>query len=99
MEKSDSDILSKFLAEKREKDKEVKKIIILYSSSSSGIKDIKDILNIENVQIKYLGSSQFSVSMIAKDFKNAENLVNEAIKEIEKRAKEKKADFELKEKI
>ncbi|MEK6928492.1 MAG: hypothetical protein AABW65_00870 [Nanoarchaeota archaeon] len=98
MGKQDAQNISKLLLEKKEKEKKVKKMIILKSFSDSGIKDIKEILNIKKASIKYLGSSVFSVSTKAIDFKEAEHLLDESIMQIEKRAKERKALFEVKEK-
>ncbi|MEK6933790.1 MAG: hypothetical protein AABW75_02855 [Nanoarchaeota archaeon] len=85
------------LAEKEEKEKIVKKIFILRSSTFS-INDIKDILSITNLDIRYLGSSKFSISAKAKDFKEAEHKLSSTLTEIESRAKNKKAIFEIKEK-
>ncbi len=85
------------LAEKEEKEKIVTKIFILRSSTFS-IKDIKDILSITDLDIRYLGSSKFSISAKAKDFKEAEHKLSSTLAEIESRAKNKKAIFEIKEK-
>ena len=98
MKKADSEAIIKLLDEKKDRDKIVKKIIVLKISSDSGIFDIKEILKIKNVKINYLGSSKFSIESTAKDYKEAEHAVNKAIKQIEAKAKEKKAFFELKEK-
>ena len=48
--------------------------------------------------INYLCSSKFSISAKAKNFKEAEHIVQNALSNIEKKAKEKKAFFEIKEK-
>ena len=98
MKKIDSEAIIKLLDEKKDRNKIVKKIIILKSFSGSGIFDIKEILKMKNIKINYLGSSQFSIESTAKDYKEAEHFVNNAIKQIEAKAKEKKAFFELKEK-
>jgi len=92
--------LVKILSEKREKDKIVKKIFILKSPplQESGVGEIKDSLRQKDVVIHYLGSSQFSVSSVGKNFKEAEHRVSAAIREIENRAKLKKLYFEMKEK-
>lgn len=91
--------IAKLLAEKREKDKEVKRVFILKSYSDAGIKDMREILSLKNsLEVKYLGSSRFSISCSAKDFKEAEMQVNKALIAIESKAKEKKAEFELIEK-
>jgi translation initiation factor 2 alpha subunit (eIF-2alpha) len=98
MSKDDAEKFSKILVEKKEKEKEVKKTITIRSDSESGIEEIKFALDNDEVQIKYLGSSQFSVSASANEFKEANSKVQRVIDEIEKRAKEKKLFFELKEK-
>ena len=88
--------LEKILSEKKEKEKIVKKVLTLRSSSASGLEDIKSILSIENVKIHYLGSSKFSVETSGKDFKSAEHKISEALEEIEKRAKKLKASLKIK---
>jgi len=98
LKKEDVDKITKILSEKKEKAKEVKKIIKINDDSESGINDIKYTLDVKNVEIHYLGSSQFSVTAKAKDFKSAQNVLDSAIQEIQKRAKERKAVLEVKEK-
>lgn len=97
--KKESDILTKLVAEKKEREKIVKKTVIIKSNSESGLSDIKEILNFKDnkIAITYLGSSQFLINATGKDFKEAEHLVDKTVKEIEKRAKDKKSIFELKE--
>ncbi|MBS3091369.1 hypothetical protein J4217_02890 [Candidatus Pacearchaeota archaeon] len=96
--KEESLILSKMLTDKKEKPKEAKKKFILRSDSDSGVNDIKSILNVKDVKISYLGSSQFAISCIGRDFKEANQKLDKAIEEIKAKAKDKKAFFELKEK-
>jgi translation initiation factor 2 alpha subunit (eIF-2alpha) len=98
LKKEDVEKITKILSEKKEKAKEVKKIIKINDDSESGINDIKYTLDVKNVEIRYLGSSQFSVTAKAKDFKSAQNVLDSAIQEIQKRAKERKAVLEIKEK-
>ncbi len=92
--------LVKILSEKKEKEKIVKKIIIIKSlpAQESSIKDIKDSLKSQDVNIRYLGSSQFSISAIGKNFKEADHKVSAAVQEIAKQAKLRILYFELKEK-
>ncbi len=97
LKKIEYDSFVKSLSEKQDKEKIVKKIVILKSDSETGLEDIKEILNIKNVSMHYLGSSQFMIEAKAREYKQAENLVDSAIKRIESKAKEKKAIFELKE--
>lgn len=95
--KAEAQTLAKILSEKREKEKIAKKKIILRSDAPNGIEKVKEILNIKDMQIHYLGSSQFMIEASGKDFKEINTRVLNALKEIEKRAKERKAFFELKE--
>ncbi|HLF54062.1 MAG TPA: S1 RNA-binding domain-containing protein [Candidatus Nanoarchaeia archaeon] len=97
--KSELSAFSKILAEKKEKEKVIKKNIMIKSFSPEGIKEIKNILQIpKNVEINYLGSSKFSISAKARDFKQANLQVHEAIEQIKNKAKEKKVLFEAEEK-
>jgi translation initiation factor 2 alpha subunit (eIF-2alpha) len=98
MKKVDSDLIAKLLQEKKDREKIVKKTIILKSTSDNGVSDIKEILKSKDVKIHYLGSSQFSIEAAAKDYKDAEHTVNLALKQIETKAKERKAILEIKEK-
>jgi len=97
LSKEEAANLSKMILEKEDKEKEVKKVFVLKSTSENGISDIKYVLNVP-LEIKYLGSSQFLISSKGKDFKDAEHKIAEILREIEKRAKEKKCFFEIKEK-
>jgi translation initiation factor 2 alpha subunit (eIF-2alpha) len=99
LKKSEADVIIKLLQDKKEKEKVVKKIIIIKSFSETGLFDIKEILKIKNADIRYLGSSKFSVEATAKDFKEAEHSVDKVIQQIETKAREKKAIFEAKEKL
>ncbi len=96
--KKEAELLSKILSEKKEKEKVVKKVFILKSFTSSGLSDIKEILNIKDAKISYLGSSQFSISKSGKNLKDAEREIQSLLEQIGKKAKEKKAIFEYKEK-
>jgi translation initiation factor 2 alpha subunit (eIF-2alpha) len=95
MPKKEAEAFSKILAEKKEKEKIAKKTISIRSLSESGINDIKEALSTaKNVEIRYLGSSKFSISAKGKDFKEANHKVLQAIEMIKSRAKEKKLFFE-----
>jgi len=97
--KSEIEAFSKILAEKKEKEKIVKKTITLKSFSSSGIKEIKELLQIvKGVEMSYLGSSKFMIAAKAKDFKEANIQVQNAIEKIRNNAREKKLIFEAEEK-
>jgi len=97
--KSELQSFSKIFAEKKEKEKQAKKSIIIKSFSSRGIEDIKLVLkDLKDVEISYLGSSKFSISAKAKDFKQANSQVQAAIEQIRKKAKENKLFFDAEEK-
>ena len=97
--KSELDAFSRILAEKKEKEKVVKKSFTIKSFSPSGIKEIKEILqSAKGTEMSYLGSSKFSVSAKAKDFKEANTQVQNVIEQIKNKAREKKMVFESDEK-
>jgi len=96
--KEEADRLEKIIEEKIEREKEVKKTFKLSSTSPVGIQEIKEILNIQNVEIRYFGSSNFSISAKAEDFKKANKKLTSALEQMEKQAKEKKVFIEIKEK-
>ena len=99
MPKSEAEAFAKILAEKKEKEKIVKKIVSLKSLSPSGINDIKSALQVPaGIEIRYLGSSKFSVSSKGKNFKEANHRVLSAIEQIKNKAKDKKLLFEHDEK-
>ena len=93
--KEEFEKLSKILLEKREKEKEAKKIFILKSFAPDGLEQVKEIVRGIKAEIRYLGSSQFSIVIKAKDFKDANHALESALGGIEKRAKAKSAYFEL----
>ncbi len=85
----------KIVSEKSGSMKTVAGKFVLKSFSENGVEDIKEILNLENCDVKYLGSSKFSISVSGKDFKEANQTLEDLMKEIEDRAKKKKAVFEV----
>ncbi|HIG52160.1 hypothetical protein CXT76_01530 [Candidatus Parvarchaeota archaeon] len=88
--------LEKILKEKREKEKEVRKIIIIKSKSSSGIEEIKELLDRKDSEISYLGSSKFSITVKSKEYKSANLKMEKIIGEIKSKAKSLKMFFEVK---
>jgi translation initiation factor 2 alpha subunit (eIF-2alpha) len=99
LSKENAKKISGLLSEKKEKEKESKKIFVLKSFSEKGLEDIKEILDLkQEVDIHYLGSSQFSISSKGKEFKEINSKIDDALATIEKKAKDKKAIFETKEK-
>lgn len=98
LDKEKAKKVGEFIKEREKTEKTIKKEIILKTDSESGVKDIKEILSDNKLKINYLGSSKFVISSVAKDFKEANSLLNSSLEIISKRAKEKKAHFEVKEK-
>jgi len=98
LDKAEAEKLSKILEEKKEKAKVAKKTFTLMSSSPTGLSDIKKILKVKEAKIKYLGSSRFSITTSGKDFKEANHKIEEALEEIEEKAKNLGAKIKIKEK-
>jgi translation initiation factor 2 alpha subunit (eIF-2alpha) len=94
--KEEAQKLIKILSEKKDKQKEAKKELIINSDSIDGIKDIKEILQSKEIDTHYLGSSKFSISSKGSDFKEANLKLDKAIAEISKKAKERKAILTIK---
>lgn len=106
--KENSSIISEFLSEeesekikqtlkdKGETEKIVKKLFILKSHSSSGLEDIKSVLNHKEADIRYLGSSQFSITIKGKNFKEANHKIQEILQVMEHMSKDKKIQYEIK---
>ena len=88
--------LKKIFAEKKEKEKEASKIIILKSIKESGLKDIKEVLKIKDAKINYLGSSKFSINVKEKNYKIANLKLEKIIEEIKSKAKSLEIKFEVK---
>ena len=96
--KGEVDKLKNMLAEKAEKEKIVKKIFKLSSFLPTGLLDIREILSVSEGEIHYLGSGRFSIETKARDFKEANKKMSFILQGIEKKAKERKAMFEVLEK-
>jgi len=96
MSKEESKKIFKIITEKKETEKQVKKTISLKTKSPSGIKEIKKILDSKGVQIKYKGSSNFTISAKANDFKIANQILEKALNEIKEKAKKFNAKLEIK---
>lgn len=92
--------LTKILAEKKEKEKVVKREIIIKSNSDRGVEEIKEVLCsvIHSIEIRYLGSSRFSLIAKSNDFKDASHKLAQALQDITQKAKERRLLLEIKEK-
>lgn len=95
--KTDYPALEKILAEKREKEKEIKRTITIRSQSESGLKEIQHVLESNKAQVRYLGSSKFSIAVKDKEFKKANVKMSQILKEMEERARSLKVNLEIKE--
>jgi translation initiation factor 2 alpha subunit (eIF-2alpha) len=94
LNKVNAEKVFKILAEKEGREKVVEKRISLKSDGESGVNDIREILDVD-AEVHYLGSSKFSVSVKGKDFRGANEKMEEVLEEIEKRAEKKGAVFSL----
>jgi translation initiation factor 2 alpha subunit (eIF-2alpha) len=90
------DSVQKLFLEKPEKEKEIKRVIIARTLSESGLNDLKSLLNIDNAEIRYLGSSNFSMSVKDTDFKKANAKMEEIIKALKDKAKHLHIQFDVK---
>lgn len=108
--KEDPEILKKFFtkpqveelknifAEKKEKDKIVKREIKITSMGESGVNNLREVLDIKEAEIYYLGSSKFAVEVTAKDYKTANHELEEILETLREKAKKLNAKIEIKEK-
>jgi len=98
MLKEDADKVCKILQDKKEKKVEIKKEFKLSSKKPDGIKIIKETLAVcqGNCEISYLAAGRYVIKMKSQDYKKANQETNSVLEKIEKLAKEKKAEFEVK---
>ena len=98
MPKADAEKVCKILQEKKEKQIEVKKEFKLSSKKPDGIKIIKSTLDFckGNCEISYLAAGRYVIKIKSQDYKKANQEINNSLEIIEKQAKEKKAEFEVK---
>lgn len=95
--KSQMETLQKILAEKKEKERETKKIVILKTNADAGLYDLQRIVETDKAEIRYLGSSRFSITVKDKEFKTANAKITALLEELKERAKKIGALFEIKE--
>lgn len=97
MKKEDAEKVCKILQQQKERKVEVKKEFKLSSRNPEGIKIIKIILETckGNCEISYLAAGRYSMKITSDNYKTANASINNAIEQIEKKAKEKKADFSI----
>ena len=77
----------------------VKKEISLSSTNPDGVNDIKQVFNgIKNAKIKYISGGRYTLETESDDVKIADSELRKILEEIEKRAKNRKIFFSIKEK-
>ena len=87
------------LGSQKQKKSIIKKEMYLKSSLPNGLKLIKDILgDIKEAEIKYISAGKYSLKTESEDIKKADTKAREILSEIEKKAKEKKMEFSIREK-
>lgn len=98
MANEDRDKICKIINEKKDRSVEIKKEFKLSSKKPDGIKIIKSTLDFckGSCDISYLAAGRYSIKIKSTDYKKANQEINSAMERIEKTAKEKKAEFEIK---
>lgn len=77
----------------------LKKEIILKSEVPDGIQIVKKVLgNINGAKIRYIAASKYSIKTESNDVKKASVMLRNILAEIEKKARENKLEFSIKEK-
>ncbi len=88
----------KILKEKKERQVEVKKEFFLKAIKANGLSIIKNILLPYKEKVIYISAGRFLVKIKGENYKQANQQLQKILLEIENEAKEKKAEFEVKEK-
>ncbi len=94
--KKEAEALLPLFAEKKDKEKKAKIIIVAKTSGEHGLYDLQQALSASNAEIHYLGSSRFSVAVSDNDFKHANAKLASILKELETRAKQNHITLEIK---
>lgn len=77
----------------------VKKEINLTIDKENGLEIIKKVLGeVKEAEVKYISAGRYSIKTEDEEMKKADNKLKEIIKEIEKKAKENKMEFSIREK-
>ena len=99
VEKKDVQKILDILRAQKKKKAIIKKEIHLFSINSDGINDIKNVFNgIKNAKIKYISGGRYSLETEADDVKTADSELKKILEEIEKRARNSRINFSIKEK-
>ena len=95
----DSKKILEILNVQKSKKAVLKKEIIVKSELPNGIQMLKKVLgNINGGEIKYIAAGKYSLRAESNDLKRASIILKNALAEIEKKAKENKLEFSIKEK-
>ncbi len=97
--KENMESFRKIIAEKKDKEKLIRKIITVSSNKESGINDIRSLLlegETKDSEVKYDGSSQFSIYIKAKDFKLANKMMEEITRKMHEKSKALHVQFSIK---
>lgn len=95
----DSEKILEILRAEKQKKAILKKEIILKSTLPNGIAIIKNVLGgIKEGEIKYVSAGKYFIKTESDDIKKADNKLKGILYEIEKKAKENKIEFSIKEK-
>jgi translation initiation factor 2 alpha subunit (eIF-2alpha) len=97
--KADAEKIMAILREQKKKKAFIKKEIRLSGTGADGLNDIKKVLGgIKNAKIKYIAGGLYSIESEADDIKTLDNEMRKMLEEIEKRAKNSRMNFSIKEK-
>jgi len=90
------------LQKQKTKEAVIRKDIFLKTTKPNGLSIIKEILNLgdnknKKTEIKYISAGKYSLKVKSKDFKEANNKMQNILLQIEQKAKKHNADFSVKE--
>ncbi len=97
--KEDAKKILNIILEQKKKKTIIKRTIYLKTQEPKGIYSLKEILESpKDIEVKYLSAGKYSVKLETEDGKKGEQKIKMFLEEVEKKAKENSAQFELKEK-
>ncbi len=96
--KAELDKLILILNKQKIKKIEIKKEITFTTDQSNGLVVIKKILAVKKANMKYVAAGRYLLSVETENVKEAQHIIQEALDEIEKRAKQEKIHLEIKDK-
>jgi translation initiation factor 2 alpha subunit (eIF-2alpha) len=94
--KKEAEMIQSMFVEKEEKEKEIKKTAVIKTMAEDGVHRIQQVLTTNQAEVRYLGSSKFSITTKNKEVKIAHNAMEKVITEMKNRAKEFKVELEIK---